>query len=226
MPSSVVHIGFGLLFAVGLLGAHYDRRALAVVVTVILLPELDTILGWVMAGAHRTVFHTMVTSLAAGGLLYWGTVRSDSWIRGRWGAYGVRVAWVALFAHTFGHLTLDWAHLDGINILWPLVDQFFVLDGELYITSEGLVQTFVDISSDPETGAPVVEAGQGGDRAAVHVSNPAQPDAEPTDGPVDRRFPIAVGSWQLYLVVAGLFAVVARWLQTPRDAQLPRDADE
>ena len=218
MPSSVVHIGFGLLLAVGLLGAHYDRRALVVVVAAISFPELDTVLGWVMAGAHRTVLHTMLTSVVAGGLLYWETTRSDSWIRGRWGEYGIRVAWVALFAHTFAHLALDWAHLDGINVLWPLVDQFVALDGELYISSEGLVQTFVDISLDGETGAPVVDAGQGGDRASVHVSNPAQPDAEPTGEPVDRRFPIAVGGWQLYLVVTGLFAVVARQLQTPREA--------
>ena len=218
MPSSVVHIGFGLLLAVGLLGAHYDRRALAVVVALVLFPELDTILGWVIAGAHRTVLHTMLTAVVAGGLLYWDTTRSESWIRGRWGAYGVRVAWVALFAHTFAHLALDWAHLDGINIIWPLVDQFVKLDGEIYITSEGLVQTFIDISPDPETGGPVADAGQGGDRASVHVSNPAQPDAEPTDEPVDRRFPIAVGGWQLYLVLAGLFAVAARRLQTPRAA--------
>ncbi len=217
MPSSIVHIGFALLLAVGLLGRYYDRRALLVVIAVVLFPELDTLLGWVMAGAHRTVLHTMLTSVFAGGLLWWETRRSNSWIRGRWGDYGVHVAWVALFAHTFAHLALDWAHLEGINILWPLVDQFVRLDGELYYSStEGFVQTFVDFDIDEETGATVVDPGQTGTTATTHVSNPAQPTSDPDPGPVNRQFPIAWNGWQLYLVVTGVFAVVAKRLQTPR----------
>ncbi|MFW6321096.1 MAG: metal-dependent hydrolase [Halohasta sp.] len=216
MPTSVVHAAVGLLLAAGLLGKHYDRRALLVILAVILAPELDSALGFVMPGAHRTVFHTMLLSVLAAGLVYWDTHRSDSWLRGRWGDYGVRVAWVALFAHTFAHIGLDWTHLDGINIIWPLVDQFFALDGELYISSEGLVQTFVDISLDPETGQRSVDAGGGGTSENVHVSTPVQPSNEPDPGPVDRRFPIAVGGWQLYFLVVGVFTLVARRLQTPQ----------
>ena len=215
MPTSVVHAAVAVLLAVGLLGTHYDRRALAVVLAVILFPELDAALGWVMAGAHRSVLHTMVLPAVAAVALYWDTTRTNSWLRGRWGAYGVRVAWVALFVHTFAHIGLDWAHLDGINFFWPLVDQFVTLDGELYYTpTEGLVQTFVDVSVDPETGRQAVDAGQGGTTQTVHVSTPAQPTKEPT-GPVDRRFPIAVNGWQLYLLGTGIFALVARRLQTP-----------
>jgi len=214
MPTSVVHAAVALVLAVGLLGRHYDRRALAVVLAVIVAPELDAVLGFVMAGAHRTVLHTMVLSAVAAGLLYWDSRRPESWLRGRWGAYGVRVAWVALFAHTFAHIGLDWAHLDGINLLWPLVDQFVALDGELYVSSEGVVQTFVDVSVDPTTGQQVVDAGQSGTTQSVHVSTPVQPSKEPT-GPVDRRFPIAVGGWQLYVLCTGLFVLLARRLQSP-----------
>jgi membrane-bound metal-dependent hydrolase YbcI (DUF457 family) len=218
MPTSVVHAAVGFLLAVGLLGNYYDRRALAVVLAVVLFPELDSALGIVMDGAHRTVFHTLLTSVIAAGVVYWETNRDNSRVRGRWGAYGVRVAWVAVFIHTFAHLGLDWAHLSGINIVWPLVDQFVTLEGELYLSStEGVVQTFVDIAIDPETGQQTVDAGQGGTTANTHVSTPVQPSKDPQPGPVDRRFPLAVGGWQLYFVVVGAFTLLARKFQSTPD---------
>lgn len=214
MPSTVVHAGFALLLAVGLLGRWYDRRALAVLLVIVIAPEADTLLGWVMAGAHRTVLHTMLTSVVAGGLLYWDTTRPESWIRQRWGEYGVRVAWVGLFVHTFAHLALDWSHLSGINFFWPLVDQFFQLDGEIALsTVDGFVQTFVDIRVNLDVGLLAVDVGQTGTTADTHVANPAQPTPEPTEQ-VDRRFPIAVQGWQLYLILTGCFAAVARRFQT------------
>ena len=152
-------------------------------------------------------------------LLYWETTRDGSVLRGRWGARGVRIAWVGLLVHTFAHVALDWTHLEGINLLWPAVDRFFALEGEMYLsTSEGFVQTFVDVGRDPETGRSVIDAGQGGTRAETHVSNPAQPDPEPEPdpGPVDRRFPIAVRGWQLHVLLTGAFAVLARRLQSDR----------
>jgi membrane-bound metal-dependent hydrolase YbcI (DUF457 family) len=217
MPSSVVHATLAVALAVGLLGRFYDRRALAVVLVVVVVPEADTALGLVIAGAHRTVLHTMVLSAVAAPLLYLETTRERSVIRGRWGARGVRIAWVGLLVHTFAHIALDWTHLEGINLLWPVLDRFFALEGEVYLSaSEGFVQTFVDVGRDPETGRSVIDAGQGGTRAETHVSNPAQPDPEPDPGPVDRRFPIAVRGWQLHLLLTGVFVVAARRLQSDR----------
>lgn len=215
MPSTIVHAGFALLLAAGLLGSFYDRRALAIVLVVVVFPEVDTLAGWVMDGAHRTLLHNAVVTAVAGAVLLWDTRREESWLRGRFGDYGVRVAWVCLFVHTFAHLALDWAHLDGVNMLWPLHDQFFRLEGELYLsTHEGLVQTFVEIAEDPETGTTALDVGGGDGRGATHVANPAQPTADPTPEPVDRRFPIAFHGWQLFLVVVGLFVVAARRLQS------------
>jgi hypothetical protein len=221
MPSSVVHAALAAALAVGLLGRFYDRRALAVVLAVVVLPEADTAIGWVMAGAHRTVLHTAVVPAVVAPVLYWETARDGSWLRGRWGDRGVRIAWVCLLVHAFPHIALDWTHLEGINVAWPLVDRFFSLDGELYLSAtDGLVQTFVELETDAETGTAVVDAGQGGTRAETHVSSPVKPSADPDpgDGPVDRRFPIAVDGWQLYLVLLGAFAVVAKKLQRPLDA--------
>lgn len=217
MPSTVVHAGLALLLAVGLLGRFYSRRALAVVLVAMVLPEADTVVGLVVDGAHRTLLHNLVFPGLAAAALAWDTLREESWVRGRFGPAGVRVAWVALFVHTFAHLHLDWARLEGINLLWPVHDQFFKLDGRAYVsTAEGFVQTFIDIGQDPDTGRRVVDAGGGSPRRQTHVPNPVQPSSEPAPGPVERLFPIAVQGWQLYLVLTGLFAVAARKLQSPR----------
>ena len=215
MPSTVVHAAVGFTVAAGLLGAYYDRRALLVVLAVLLVPETDTMAGWVLDGAHRALLHNLVFTAVAAALLYWDTTREGSWLRGRFGARGVRLAWVALFAHTFAHMAFDWAHLDGINLLYPVHDRFFQLSGEAYLSaSEGFVQTFVEVAEDPETGGRSVDAGQGGTTDDTHVASPAQPTRDPDPGPVDRRFPVAVRGWQLYLVCLGAFTLVAKRLQS------------
>ena len=219
MPSSVVHAGFAFLVAAGLLGRYYGRRALIALLAVLLVPETDTIAGFVLEGAHRSLLHNLLLPAVAAVVLYWDTTRGDSWLRGRAGDYGVRLAWVGLFVHAFAHVALDWYHLDGINLLYPAVDRFFELSGEAYLSSaEGFVQTFVEVATDPEAGTTSVDAGQGGTTQNTHVPNPAQPSSgsEPGGdaGPVDRRAPVAVRGWQLYLVLVGLFTLVARKLQS------------
>lgn len=224
MPSTVVHAAVGFTVAAGLLGAYYDRRALAVVLVALLIPETDTFAGYVMDGAHRALLHNLVFTALAGVLLYWDIARESSWLRGRYGTRGVRLAWVALFVHAFAHMAFDWAHLDGINVLFPLHDRFFQLSGEAYLApAEGFVQTFVDVASDPETGRTSVDAGQGGTTDDTHVASPAQPSREPDTGPVDRRFPVAVQGWQLYLVGLGAFTLVAKRLQSPAPSGLDDD---
>jgi hypothetical protein len=221
MPSSVVHAGFAFIVAVGLLGTYYDRRALVVLVGVLLVPEADTLAGLVLEGAHRALLHNLLLPAIVAPVLYWDTTREDSWLRDRFGGYGVRLAWVGLFVHAFAHVGLDWYHLDGVNLFYPLVDRFFELDGEASLsTAEGFVQTFVEVGTDPATGAPTVDAGQGGTTNNTHVANPAQPSKDPEPGPLDRRAPIAVQGWQLFLVVAGLFTVAAKHVQgSPPEAE-------
>lgn len=226
MVSTVVHAGFALALAAGLLGDYYDRRALAIVLAIVVLPEVDTLLGPIMPGAHRTVGHNLVIPAAGAVLLYYDTrLRERSAFRGlladrfsesgadRW----LAIAWVGLFVHVFAHVALDWAHLDGVNALWPLRDRFYRLSGEILLSSaDGFVQTFVDIQIDAETGSRRVDAGEGGTTETVHVNNPVEPrdPREVTDEPVDRRFPIANRGWRLYLIGLGLFTLAARRLQS------------
>ena len=217
MPSTVVHVGFALLLAAGLLGDYYDRRALAVVIAIVILPEIDSFLGPIMPGAHRAVGHNFVLPAAAAVLLYYDTqIRRESLLRNRLSERWIVVAWVGLFVHVFAHIALDWAHLDGVNVFWPLHDRFYRLEGEILLsTADGFVQTFVDIQTDPETGSRRVDTGEGGTTETVHVNNPVEPrdPSEVTDEPIDRRFPIANRGWRLYLIGLGLFALVARTLQ-------------
>ncbi|MFB6360965.1 MAG: metal-dependent hydrolase [Halobacteriales archaeon] len=214
MPSLVPHAGLALLVAIGLLGHYYSKRALALVLVVLVLPELDTVLGLVIDGAHRTLFHNLLLPGVLAILLTWDERQGAGWVRRRFGATGVRLAWVALLVHTFTHVFLDWTHLEGVNLLWPLHDQFFKLEGELYLSStDGLVQTFIDITTDPQTGERTIEAGGGGSRTETQVANPVQPGPEAQADPAERRFLLVNQGWQLYLVFVGLFAVLARKLQ-------------
>ncbi|OYR58686.1 metal-dependent hydrolase [Halorubrum halodurans] len=224
MVSSLVHAGFALVLAAGLLRGSYDRRALAVVLAIVVLPEADSLLGPVMAGAHRTVGHNVVFPAAAALLLHYDTrIREESLLRERVADRGVRIAWVALFVHVFAHVSLDWAHLQGVNVLWPLHDSFFRLEGELVWSSvDGLVQTFVDVEVDPATGDRRVDAGSTGTTQSVHVNNPIEPDdpevlAEAET--IDRRFPVAGRGWRLYLLGLGIFTVLARRLQSDPPAE-------
>lgn len=223
MVSTVVHAGFAVLLAAGLLDDRFDRRVLAVLLLVVVAPEADSFLGPIMPGAHRTVGHTLVIPAVAAVLLYYDTrIRETSAVRARLSARWVAVAWAALFAHVFAHVALDWVHLDGVNYLWPIRDQFLRLDGEILLsTADGFVQTFVDLRVDPETGTRTVDAGATGTTETVHVNNPVQPrdPDEAIEEPVERIFPVANAGWRLYLIGTGLFALAARRLQdrAPRE---------
>jgi len=215
MPSLLAHFGLALLLAVALLGQCYSRRTLALIVLILVLPEIDTILGLVIAGAHRTLFHNLVIPALVAIIIAWDSAREDSWLRSHFGSAGVRVAWTAVFVHTFTHLLLDWTHLEGINLLWPIHDQFFQLEGELYLsTADGVVQTFVELIHDPATGEPAIDAGGGGSREETHVANPVQPTSESAPDPTERQFLLVNQGWQLYLLLTGLFAVAAKRLQS------------
>lgn len=149
MPSLVVHLGLAALLAAALLSTEFDRRALAIVLVAVCLPELDTFVGLVLEGTHRAALHNVWVVLVPAGALAWDLrLRERSWLRTRWGDRGVRIAWVSLFALLVAQIALD-AFYNGVNLLWPVHDAFIDLSGELIYSSEdGLVQTFIDLEDD------------------------------------------------------------------------------
>ncbi|MFC7175687.1 metal-dependent hydrolase [Halosegnis marinus] len=124
MPSTVLHVAFALLLAAGLLGSDFDRRAAAVVAAATVFPDLDVFVALVVESAHRAAFHTLLLPGTLATLLWWDARRPESWLRGRYDDYGVRVAWVALAGYVVAGVGLDLFTALGANPLYPLYDQF------------------------------------------------------------------------------------------------------
>jgi hypothetical protein len=126
------------------------------------------------------------------------------------------VTWVGILAFAVAGIGLDFV-TNGVNALYPLVDQFYVLDGKVELsTTEGLVQTFLEVPA--ETGGA---AGNGavpapesvGTTENVTYTTGVNPETDPgvASGPVERVFPVARSGWQLLVVLAGAVTVLARF---------------
>ena len=208
MPSTVVHCALAGLLAAALLGEHFDGRAVAVVLAVTVVPDFDAFAGFVIPGGHRSVLHTLLLPLAGAALLHYDThLRERSVVRRRWHARGVRVAWVSIAAVAFASIGLDLV-AGGVNLLYPLHDQFYTLSGELVFSNKrGLVQTFVELGSGGG------EAARGSTKQ-VHINSGIDPNrgAEPTN--VERIFPVAQSGWQLLLICTSVFVLAVRLWET------------
>lgn len=193
MASTVVHLALAVLIAAGLLGDEFDARSLGVVLLAVVVPDLDAFAGFVLPGGHRAVLHTLLLPAALGALLYYDTtVRERSAVLARWGERGVRVAWVAFVAVVLAAIGVD-AVTGDVNLLYPLHDQFYRIDGKLVVSNQrGIVQTFVE----QETATGTTET--------VHVTSGVDPNrgAEPEN--VERIFPVVRAGWQLLLVATSV----------------------
>jgi hypothetical protein len=196
MPSTVVHLAIGGVVAAALLGVDFDRRTVAVVLAATAVPDLDTFVGLVVQGAHRALLHTLVLPALVGVALAYDTRgRDGSRLRDRWGDRGVRVAWVALVALIVGGILPD-LMTNGVNAFYPFYDRFLTVDGELLLSNQrGVVQTFVDLSTQPERTTENTHYWTG-------VEEPAN---------VERIFPIVRSGFQLLVIVLGVFTLGARF---------------
>jgi hypothetical protein len=204
VPSTVVHCALAGLLAAGLLGDAFDARAVAIVLAATIVPDLDAFAGFVIAGGHRSVLHTLLLPLGAAALLYADThLRDRSFVRGRWRARGVRVAWVSIAAVAFAAIGLDLV-AGGVNLLYPIHDQFYTLSGELlFSNNRGLVQTFVEL------GGGEAEAARGSSEQ-YRIGSGVDPTRGAESENVERIFPVAQAGWQLLLIVTSTFVLGAR----------------
>lgn len=210
MAGTVVHMAFAGLLAAALLGAAYDRRAVLLVVGVAALPDLDSFIALVSAGTHRAALHNFVIPAAAAGLLLADTrLRGDSLLRIRYGRYGVRVAWVAIVAYAVAGVGLDMV-AGGVNPLYPLFDQFYVLDGKIELSDQrGIVQTFVETSSSSGNSVPAPQSL--GSTTEFSYSTGVDPDPGGTETNPERIFPVVRAGWQLLVLVVGTVVTLARF---------------
>jgi hypothetical protein len=200
MPSTLVHVAMAGLVGTALLGQAFDRRAIAVVAAVTALPDLDAVAGLYLTGAHRALLHTFLFPGLLAVVLAAETRRPESLLRARVGDHGVRVAWVSVVALFVAGLLPD-LFTNGVNVLYPVHDAFYTVNGELLVSNQrGVVQTFVDLS--PSAPAPTTDQ--------IHYSTVVdpQPGTEPVD--VERTVYLVQSGWELLVVLAGVGVVTAR----------------
>lgn len=199
MVATLVNVAFGVLIGAALLGAAFDRRSLAIVAVAAAASDLDAVAGLVHEGATNTLFHTIWMPAVIGGVLYYDTtIRERSWLQERWGWWGVRVSWVALTVYVAAGIGADLFAGSGVNLLFPVYDQFLTVDGRFALTVEherGARHAIVDL----HRSLPGIET-HGSTRTVAVDSWIA-----PTDG--DRRLRIVEAGWQV--VVVGAATAVA-----------------
>jgi len=221
MPSTLVHVAFAALLAAALLAEEYDRRALSVVLAVTALPDLDSFAAVFFDGAHRALLHTfLVPALAAALLLADTRLRERSALAGRFGARGVRIAWMSVAAYAVAGIGLDFV-TNGVAPLYPLVEQFYALDGRLELsTTEGLVQTFVELQPAEGGGPPSPE--RVGSTENVTYTTPVDPEpgGGVEDAAVERTVPIVWSGWELWLLVTGVVVSAVRLRGSERSGPL------
>lgn len=203
MPSTLVAAGLAALLAAALLDERqFTARALAGVVAAGVAPDLDALLDVVVKGLHNAALHNVWLPLLVGGAVWWDTRREASWLRGRYGADGVQLAWVALATYCVAGIALDFFHVESAAVFWPVHDRFLGVTGRLvYSTADGVVFTLVEPSL---TGGELLpKAGSGTVSGGEHVPTFLNPD-EP-----GRDLVVIDAGWQLLVVLSG--AVMAGW---------------
>ena len=193
MSSTLVHVAVGGLVAVALLRDEFGWRSLLVVLAFAAVPDLDTFVGLVLPGAHRSLFHTLLFPILLTGLLWADTRRETSLLVERFGPAATRVVGVGILALTFGGIGPDLV-TNGVNLLYPLQDNFVTVSGELLVSNQrGVVQTFVDLSQ--SDGGAVV-----GTTETLHYSTGVDPSPGAEPESVERIFPLLDSGMELLLV--------------------------
>lgn len=200
MPPTPVAVAVGVLLAVALLGPAFDRRSVAIVAAAAAMPDLDAAFALVGPGAPNAVLHSAFVAIGAAAVLYYDTqLRGESWLAGRYGRRGIRIAWVALAAYAVAGIGLDAFSTEGVAVLYPISDRYYAVVGRLLVsTQEGIVQTYVtvgdgwlDVASPGTTGTHTVETWLTGE---------------------ERRFRIVETGWQAVIVATAAASVPAKWL--------------
>ncbi|MDZ5811134.1 hypothetical protein U4E84_07215 [Halorubrum sp. AD140] len=216
MAPTLVAAAVGALLAAALLAAAFDRRSVAVVVAAAVLPDLDATASLVVPGATNALFHAVWLPLLAGAALYWDTaIRDSSRVRDRAGWRGVRVAWVALAAFLVAGIGPDLFGREGVNLLYPLHDAYYLLDGRFVLsTRDGVVQTFVSLGA---AGPGILPLESPGTTASYAIPTFANPDGRPgLSLGAGRELHLVRRGWQLVVVAAAAATLAVRFRRKNR----------
>lgn len=202
MPPTLVNVAVGVLLGVALLGAAFDRRSLAAVAVAAAVPDLDGAVSLLLSGVTNAALHSVFVPLFGAVFVYADTrLRENSWLRSRYGWYGVRVAWVLIAVYAVAGIGPDLFNVESAAILWPVSERYYAVVGRLvYSTQEGLIQTYVAF------GDGWVTVASPGTTETHHVETWMNPSGD------KRRIRIVDSGWQSALVVTAAAAVPAKFL--------------
>ncbi len=203
MPSTLVHMALAGLLAAALLADDFSPRTVGIIFVMTAALDLDTFIGVVVPGTHRAALHNLWVPLLLLGILGW-----DRWGRDRSLLQSVglsRTAWVGLAAIVFAHLFVD-AFYNGVNLFWPIHDQFYDFSGKLiYSDQRGFVQTFIEFEVTDQGTTVGGETTRGTTanthyRTGIDPSRGADPDAE--------RIFWLINNGELFAITVMSYAVV------------------
>ena len=202
MSPTLVSLAVGVLLGVALLGPAFDRRSLAIVALAAALPDVDALLSPFLSGSTNAVLHTIFIPAVAATVLYYDTTRREtSWLRGRFGWYGVRVAWIAIAAYAVAGIGLDLFSSESVALLYPLSGRYYAVVGKFVLsTQEGIVQTYVGV------GDGWLGLASPGTTETHHVASWLNP------GDGERRLRLVESGWQAVVVLTAAAAVPAKAL--------------
>ncbi|SNR24021.1 hypothetical protein [Halorubrum vacuolatum] len=226
MAPTLVNAALGALLAAALLGAAFDRRSVAIVVGAAIAPDLDAVVSLAVPGATNALFHNVWIPLGFAALLYWDvTHRKRSWLRRRYGAYGVRVAWVALAAFAVAGIAPELFGLAGANLLYPVHDAYYLVQGRLlFSTQEGVVQTFLALDSE---GPGILPLYSPGTTETYFVPTWVNPEPGPGTTPdAERELYFVRTGWQAVVVAAATCLLAVRFLEDALRGGRRRNADD
>lgn len=208
MPPTLYNVALGVLVGLALLGAAFDRRSILVVAVAAALSDADAVVSLLVDGATNAAFHTVFIPLVVGTAVLWDTMFAEhSRIMDRFGWWGARTAWVALAAWVFAGILPDLASESGVNLFYPLHDQFYSVDGAFYYSTEdGIVQSYIGLGDDH-----LIAVDRLGTTAEHHVPSWINPTGERgLDLGADRRLSLVETGWQLVVVATAAAALVVR----------------
>ncbi|WP_255149069.1 metal-dependent hydrolase [Halorarius halobius] len=209
MPSTLVAAALAALLAAALLGDAFGPRSVAVVVAAGVAPDLDAFAGLVVEGLHNALLHNVFVPALAAALVLWDTrYRDDSWLRGRYGAWGVRVAWVAVAAYVVPGILLDLLNVESAAPLYPVHDRFYSVVGRFEVNNkQGIVFTFIQPNLGP---GPLFPGARRGTVAGQYVVPTFLNPAPGPDQGLERVFFAVESGWELLVILAGVTVVAAR----------------
>jgi len=203
MVSTIVHVSVGVIISCALLPSDkISLKSIGIVGLSVALLDFDAFLfsstELHRAVLHNVIFPSFIISIIAFDILYRDNSYIGKFFETDW---VIVISFVSYISVIFAGIGLDYSD-SGVNLLWPIHDQFYTLDGKfIYSSEKGIVQTFFE---SPET---VTSDNPKDTTETVDFKTPVDP---PKESSTERVFPIAKSGWQLVIIGTSVITVFSR----------------